>query len=251
MPLRDASIVFDRVADRYDQTRGGQRRGRVLGAAVAPWLVPGARTLEIGVGTGLVAAALRADGRPVVGVDLSPGMLAHARARVGPVVARADAHVLPVADSALDNVYIVWVLHVVADPATVVRECARVLRVGGRVVVCTGRPRVDASDIATADAGLSKLRPIGDDRDSVVGYAEAAGLALVEAMEIANEYDLAPATHARHIEERVYAFLWDVDDDTWRRVVQPVVDGLRRLPEPDVARRLMQRQDLLAFERPA
>ncbi|HEY6596686.1 MAG TPA: methyltransferase domain-containing protein, partial [Asanoa sp.] len=71
------SLPFDRVADRYDATRGGEERGRALADAVQPWLAPG-RTLEVGVGTGLVAAELRARGFDVYGVDLAPAMVARA-----------------------------------------------------------------------------------------------------------------------------------------------------------------------------
>jgi ubiquinone/menaquinone biosynthesis C-methylase UbiE len=48
------SINFDRVADRYDESRGGAARGERFAAGLLPWLVPG-RVLEVGVGTGLVS----------------------------------------------------------------------------------------------------------------------------------------------------------------------------------------------------
>ncbi|MBV8305279.1 MAG: hypothetical protein JOZ04_13795 [Acidimicrobiia bacterium] len=53
-----SSISFDRIADRYDETRGGERRGQLVAAEIDPYLGPGARILEIGVGTGIVATAL-------------------------------------------------------------------------------------------------------------------------------------------------------------------------------------------------
>src|SRR5687768_8365818 len=116
---RPASVSFDRIADRYDETRGGDKRGRELSGEVARWLVPGP-ALEVGVGTGLVAAGLTARGVPVTGVDLSPAMLARARARLGATVAVGDAMALPVASGSVANVYFVWVLHLVGDvPATI------------------------------------------------------------------------------------------------------------------------------------
>lgn len=44
------SVNFDRVADRYDETRGGTDRGRLVAGELVPYLPTGA-LLEIGVGT--------------------------------------------------------------------------------------------------------------------------------------------------------------------------------------------------------
>ena len=51
-------VTFDRVADSYDETRGGLERGREGAAVLAGPLPAGGPLLEIGVGTGLVAAGL-------------------------------------------------------------------------------------------------------------------------------------------------------------------------------------------------
>ena len=89
------------------------------------------RTLEIGTGTGLFAAAVAARGGRVVGIDRSEEMLRKARTRV-PVCA-ADAAHLPFPDGAFDRVFLVAVLDFVDDPVAVLREALRVTR--GVVVV--------------------------------------------------------------------------------------------------------------------
>jgi hypothetical protein len=43
-----SSRSFDRIADRYDDRRGGSERGVVLAADIDPWLSPGS-VLEVGV----------------------------------------------------------------------------------------------------------------------------------------------------------------------------------------------------------
>src|SRR6185369_15770966 len=96
------SINFDRIADRYDESRGGTVRGECFAADLLPWLVPGL-VLEVGVGTGIVAAALRAHGVAVIGVDLSEEMLRQAVTRLGPAVVRGDALALPFASGSVDN----------------------------------------------------------------------------------------------------------------------------------------------------
>ena len=88
------SIAFDRMAEDYDRTRGGMERGRSIAPLLHDILPPGP-LLEVGVGTGLVAAGLTELGRQVVGVDLSVPMLRKAAARVPGRVAVGDATGLP------------------------------------------------------------------------------------------------------------------------------------------------------------
>lgn len=52
---------------------------RLFAAHLQPHLTPNAHLLDLCCGTGQLAGALTADGYRVTGVDLSPGMLAHAR----------------------------------------------------------------------------------------------------------------------------------------------------------------------------
>ncbi|HWC36921.1 MAG TPA: class I SAM-dependent methyltransferase [Acidimicrobiales bacterium] len=89
---------FDQLADRYDETRGGDERGDEYAADVDARLPAGDEPiLEIGTGTGVVALGLVRRGRRVVGLDLSSLMLAHARVRLGPAVVLADAMQMSIA----------------------------------------------------------------------------------------------------------------------------------------------------------
>src|SRR5260370_36708472 len=102
--------------------------------ALAPGFASAGLTLEIGVGTGLVGAALQSGGRRVVGVDISVQMLQRARTRKL-AVARADALALPFVSGSLRDAYSVWVLHLVAHPAAMLHDVRRALRPRGRSVV--------------------------------------------------------------------------------------------------------------------
>lgn len=96
-------------------------------------LGPGSgRCLEIGCGTGVNAARLRALGWKPVGLDLSAAMLRHAAGRL-PIV-RGDAARLPIGSASLDAVVAVMISTDVPDYPAVLREAARVLRPGGRLV---------------------------------------------------------------------------------------------------------------------
>jgi ubiquinone/menaquinone biosynthesis C-methylase UbiE len=244
------SVSFDRIADRYDETRGGERRGQLVAAEIEPYLGRATPVLEVGVGTGIVAAALGRLGRTVVGIDISAEMLSRGHERLGSRVVRGDAHVLPFHTAAIPAAYLVWVLHLVADPAAVIAECARVLEPSGRLAITAGRPRTEAGDMTEFDAMLDTLRDKRTDtRDAMVEWATDAGLALVEAREVVESFRQKPADYADAIEMRTFSFIWDLDDETWATVVQPAIDGLRALSEPTRPRPVIHRRDLLVFEK--
>ncbi|MBI2897944.1 MAG: class I SAM-dependent methyltransferase [Deltaproteobacteria bacterium] len=100
----------------------------------------GARVLDVGCGDGTHAIDAAARGGRVVGIDADPSMLQAARRRArerGVAVELRDGRVerLPSADASFDVVFAVTVLCFVADAAGAVREIARVLAPGGRLIV--------------------------------------------------------------------------------------------------------------------
>ncbi len=115
-------------------------------ARLAEALAPrsGERLLEVGPGTGHytldVAQAVGPSGSLDV-LDLQQEMLDHTMraaavrglANVRP--ARGDARRLPYADDAFDGAFLVTTLGEIGDPDAALRELARVVRPGGRVVV--------------------------------------------------------------------------------------------------------------------
>jgi len=106
-----------------------------LSAAVRRHAGAGNRVLDLGCGTGELARVLAAAGLQVTGCDVSPQMLLRAaRDRggcAGWVRLEPDWRTLPFASAAFDVVVVASVLEYVADPAAVLRECARVLRPDG------------------------------------------------------------------------------------------------------------------------
>jgi SAM-dependent methyltransferase len=127
-----ARAAYDEIADWYEHEFLARQAGDPLGigAALATLLGTGhGACLEIGCGTGAYAAQIRELGWTPVGVDVSTGMLRHARGRL-PVI-RADAGRLPVGDGVLGAVIAVMAHTDMPDYPAVLREVARVLRVGG------------------------------------------------------------------------------------------------------------------------
>jgi SAM-dependent methyltransferase len=246
----EASIVFDRIADRYDQTRGGMDRGRALAAAVLPELPPGP-VLDVGVGTGAVALGLVELGRTVVGVDLSRPMLERAVERLGARVAQADGAALPLRAASVDAVCVVWVLALVADPAGLVAEAARVLRPGGRVAVVANQAEGGAGDLEPFLDRLGTLRRAQDGPEPVARYAEAAGLEVAHVgIADGNPFQESPSELARSLEDRLWSHLWDLDDARWQEVVVPAIEGLRALPEPDRPRDVRGQHPMIVLAKP-
>ena len=130
---------YDRAASGYD---GAIRLfERLLLGNARAWAASQAhgQVLEIGVGTGRNLAYYPAQVQ-LVGVDLSPAMLAIARRRAQqlgrPVDLRpADAEHLPFADASFDTMLATLVLCSVPDERRAIAEAARVLRPGGRLVL--------------------------------------------------------------------------------------------------------------------
>ncbi len=93
----------------------------------------GKQALEVGCGTGLILERVARFAAGAKGIDLSPGMLAKAKAR-GLDVALASATELPIADASVDVAYSFKVLAHVPDIAKAMAEMARVVRPGGWVL---------------------------------------------------------------------------------------------------------------------
>ncbi len=132
---------FEEIGPGWDRLRGvfhdDVQRARAIGK-----LVPrGIKVADIGTGTGILAVELARAGVHVIGVDSSPRMLATAGDKIREhairdiELRRGDATALPLADGEVDAAVAHMVLHYVSSPAVAVREMARVVRPGGRVVI--------------------------------------------------------------------------------------------------------------------
>ncbi len=239
-----ASASADSTAEKYDKSHGQMDRGRQVAGDLAPHLVDGP-VLEVGVGTGLVAAALRELGHDVRGIDNNEEMLTGARERLGDAVSFGDALDLPVEDGSMANVVYVHVLHLLDDLPAGLAEAARVLRPGGRLVAIHGVPIADPDDMTAAVAPLDPYMGLADEADRLDPLAAAAGFRLLS-RESASPFTggMTPEEYAQSIESRMWSFLTGLDDETWARVVEPSIAALRALPEPDRPREQTWRVNL-------
>jgi demethylmenaquinone methyltransferase/2-methoxy-6-polyprenyl-1,4-benzoquinol methylase len=135
--------MFDRIAGLYDRmntvmTAGLHHAWRRRAADLAA-LAPGDRALDVATGTGDLAVELSrrvSPGGEVVGTDFSERMLELARAKApGLRFETANALALPYADGQFDAATVGFGARNFSDLEQGLREMARVVRPGGRVVV--------------------------------------------------------------------------------------------------------------------
>ena len=138
----EVRAVYDEWADTYDETlaswdyRAPAEAARMLRAELSA----DAAILDAGCGTGLTGAALRAAGfsGPIDGIDLSPVSLKEAQTHKvyrDLSVVDLQALPLPIRDNAYDGVLCIGVMTYVPDGEGILREFARVVRPGGRVLI--------------------------------------------------------------------------------------------------------------------
>jgi trans-aconitate methyltransferase len=110
-----------------------------LAGGVLEWLSPhpGERVLDLGCGDGQLTQRIAASGASVLGVDVSPEMVAAARSR-GATADVANAESLPYPSAAFDAVFSNAALHWVRDHDAMIFQVHRVLKPGGRFVAEMG-----------------------------------------------------------------------------------------------------------------
>ncbi|HET8583538.1 MAG TPA: demethylmenaquinone methyltransferase [Jatrophihabitans sp.] len=140
----EVARMFDGVARRYDLTNtvlsfGQDHRWRRRTRQCLQ-LKRGERVLDLAAGTGVSTVELARGGARAVACDFSLGMLRSGRAlrrrRATVRFVAGDALRLPFADASFDAAVMSFGLRNVADVPRALGELARVVRPGGRLVIC-------------------------------------------------------------------------------------------------------------------
>lgn len=228
-------ISFDRVSEVYDATRAmpSQMKKAVVDNLVdIGGIMPYSRVLELGVGTGRIAAPLAEASRSsYYGVDISIKMMKKIREKNGGAVVpiAADVSALPFKSRYFDVVLAIHVFHLVPDWECAAREAVRVLDPNG-VIIVAGEGAGRSSPLQRLTSGMKPAL-----RKEVEALAVELGIidtrvgmkSLDEAAEVLTEMHgsvifYPPVEHIMElplflllelIRGRTFQFLWGISDD--------------------------------------
>lgn len=191
------------VARAYREHLGDELAGKPLDRALLTAFVEqaaGGRILDLGCGPGHVARYLADRGATVEGVDLSPAMIAEARASHPELMFQVgDMFALPHAAGSLAGVVAFYaIVHLASDElGAPLREIHRVLAPGGRALIAfhAGDQRVHVDELFGCATSLDFVfhRP-----EAVIAALADAGLTLEARL------DRAPYPGAEHPSQRTY-----------------------------------------------
>ena len=185
-----SSSHFDEIATVYDESLPAhvvehylRKRTRFIVEHCPP-----GQGLDVGCGTGVLAARLAGAGFEMSGIDPSDGMLDILRANSPEIQAvQASGTDLPFPDDSFDLVYCVAVMHHVADADDVrqtLAEMVRVARPSGRILVWDHNPRNPywgrLMEKVPQDTGEERLIP----EEEVIGGLTGAGARIVSSTQL-------------------------------------------------------------------
>lgn len=175
---------------------------------------PGLRVLDVGCGSGAPACRLAQDhGVEVVGITTSEVGVATARDRARAAgldtvtFEQRDGTDNGFPDASFDRVWVLESSHLMPDRAALIRECARVLRPGGRMVLCDIirrreipflelRERREEFAVLRAGHGAARMDPL----DSYARLAEEHGLVVDLVRDLTRETSPTFAHWQRNVE---------------------------------------------------
>lgn len=178
-----AAEWFESHAGEWDAIRSLHVAEEQVEAAMVAALsdAPVQRLIDIGTGTGRMLELFAPHAASALGIDRSSEMLRLARAKLSEQglanteLRQADLYALPMGDGEADAAILHHVLHFAQQPGAAIREAARVLNAGGRLLIADFAPH-DREELRSRE-GHARL---GFSDEQLLGWFEAAGLAPVK-----------------------------------------------------------------------
>jgi SAM-dependent methyltransferase len=182
-------------------------------------------------------------------------MLARARQRLGAVVALSDAMAMAIGTASVAHAVSVWVVHSVADPVRLFAETARVIRPGGKYVVCSIQRPADDDAIGNIvremtlriEARRHAPRPRAVSSAEVLTWAGEAGFT-GSVHEVERRWYASPSAELAAIAYRTWPALRELDEAAVEDVTRPAIDALEALPTTECLRRAVA--EMVVLDRP-
>lgn len=254
---RKPALDYDKtqMAATYDQARSHSPDVLRLWLERILTLVPREAVSEIvdlGCGTGRFSVALaEAFDARVIGIDPSETMLAQAadKARGQPVtLLHGTGEAMPLPDDSADLVFLSMIFHHLKDPDQVARECHRVLRRGGRVVLRNAMLEELGSNPHTAHFPNYRTvaTPHLPPRDRVTAIFEAAGFKVTGHEVVPSNMAPSWPDCARRAASRADSFLARLTDADFQAGLAAIQ---RHAAQADPQEPVTVNVDLFAFKR--
>ena len=137
---REKTLFYDSIAPEWDSLKSGIIGGVHIPDEILSRLAPCGVAADLGCGTGELLPLLSGKAGRVIGVDRSPRMLEEARARMSGNGKNIELRIgelehLPMRDGEADTAVVNMVLHHLTSPLDGIREAARVLKGGDRLII--------------------------------------------------------------------------------------------------------------------
>ncbi len=181
-----AERYFALHADQWDALRSLHVADASVEARMCALIgdAPG-RLVDIGTGTGRIVELFGPAAERVTGIDRSPEMLRLARAKLAEAggtveLKQGDVAALPVDDASADTVVIHQVLHYLPAPEAALREAARIVAPGGKLLIVDFASH-DREELRTQDAHAR----LGFSDAQIAGWLAAGGLTLARTEDLA------------------------------------------------------------------
>jgi SAM-dependent methyltransferase len=151
---------------------------------------------------------------------------------------------MPIAADGVAHAVSVWVVHSVADPVRLFTEAARVLRPGGRYVVCTGQRPAPGDAVgmilkemtARVDVLRGASRPRGVTVDEMLVWAGQAGFDNT-VHQLDRQWHSSPSEELVAITQRSWPALRELDEAAIEEATRPAIEALEALPDENDLRR--------------
>lgn len=233
--MASESVVFDRAAGFYDETRG-------FPPGIAPHaaelirstgnLKADSRILEIGIGTGRISLPLAPHVKAIFGVDLSLPMMNRLREKQQnePIyISQADITRLPFPTARFDAVVACHIFHLVPTWRTALQEAGRVLKSGAPLLTCWNGGRDDMMpDLRNAWREVvpeEDEKPFGITRDQYESFPIDEGWQPVtDTQTYTFGRSTSPAEFIRLAERRSWSGTWHLTDEQ-------IAEGVARVRE--------------------
>ena len=154
---------FDAIADLYEQQAEPLTGPFAHQALALAGLEPGARVIDVACGPGVLALAAAEAGARVLATDLAPAMVARAARRLaafpGCEARVMSCDVLEAEDVAFDAAFSIFGVSIVPVWREGLREMARAVRPGGRIVLASWPDGLGAKPIQVLRQTFERLYP--------------------------------------------------------------------------------------------